>query len=144
MIDFRESFSAAGKIGGGRFRKREGRPSDEAILYARLTDRALRPLFPHGMVNDTVISITPLVIDGTQDLGVMSLIGASLATQLAGIPIYGPVGAVRIAYHDGEYIVNPTQDILDVCTYNLMAAGPRDHINMIEADARQASDEIVE
>jgi polyribonucleotide nucleotidyltransferase len=68
MVDFRDSYSAAGKIGGGRFRKREGRPSDEAVLYSRLTDRALRPLFPKGMVNDVIITITPLAIDGTQDL----------------------------------------------------------------------------
>jgi polyribonucleotide nucleotidyltransferase len=73
-VDFRESYSAAGKIGGGSFRKREGRPSDGAVLNSRLTDRALRPMFPKGMINDVVITITPLSIDLDQDLGVMSII----------------------------------------------------------------------
>lgn len=95
-VDFRESYSAAGKIGGGSFRKREGRPSDGAILNSRLTDRALRPMFPKGMINDVVITITPLAIDLEQDLGVLSIIGSSLAILKAGIPFYGPVSAVRI------------------------------------------------
>lgn len=81
-VDFRESYSAAGKIGGGSFRKREGRPSDQAILNSRLTDRCLRPMFPKGMINDTVITITPLSLDHNQDLGVLSIIGSSLATMI--------------------------------------------------------------
>lgn len=85
-IDYREMYSAGGKIGGPVYRRREGKPSDNCILYARLTDRALRPLFPKGMINGTVISVTPLSLDQTQDLGVMSLIGSSLAIMLAGIP----------------------------------------------------------
>lgn len=80
-VDFRESYSAAGKIGGGSFRKREGRPSDQAILNSRLTDRTLRPMFPKGMINDTVVTITPLSLDHEQDLGVLSIIGASLAVM---------------------------------------------------------------
>lgn len=73
-IDYREMYSAAGKIGGAAYRRREGKPSDSCTLYARLTDRALRPLFPKGMINGVVISVTPLALDHTQDLGVISLI----------------------------------------------------------------------
>lgn len=144
MVDFRDSYSAAGKIGGGRFRKREGRPSDEAVLYSRLTDRALRPLFPKGMVNDVVITITPLAIDGTQDLGALCLLGSSVALQLAGIPFDGPVGACRVAFVDNQYVINPTLTQLETATMNLMVAGPQDLINMIEADGREAPAEIVE
>jgi polyribonucleotide nucleotidyltransferase len=144
MIDFRESFSAAGKIGGGRFRKREGRPSDEAILYSRMTDRSMRPLFPKGMVNDLIISLSPLALDLHQDLGVMSIIGASVATTLAGVPYAGPVGAVRIGYMNGEYIINPTKKQIEEGELNLLVAGPRDSINMIEADGREVSNDILE
>ncbi len=144
MIDFRESFSAAGKIGGGRFRKREGRPSDEAILYSRMTDRALRPLFPKGMINDLVISLSPLSLDLDQDLGVMSIIGASVATTLAGVPYAGPVGAVRIGYVDGDYVINPTKEQIEKGEMNLLVAGPRDSINMIEADGKEVENDILE
>ena len=107
-IDYRESFSAAGKIGGAAYRRREAKPSDLCILNARLTDRAIRPLFPKGMINPIVLSVTPLSLDHTQDLGVISLIGASLSIMMAGIPFKGPVGAVRIGRIDGQFIINPT------------------------------------
>ncbi len=107
-VDFRESYSAAGKIGGGSYRKREGRPSDQAILNSRLTDRCLRPMFPKGMINDTVVTITPLALDHQQDLGVLSIIGASVAIMLGGIPFDGPISAVRVGYINGEFVINPT------------------------------------
>lgn len=113
MIDFRESFSAAGRIAGAVYRRREGRPPESAILYARLTDRALRPMFPKGMINDTVVSITPLALDHTMELDVMTIIGASLSIMAAGIPFDGPVGAVQLTYLDNEFIVNPTIDQLE-------------------------------
>jgi len=144
MIERRESYSAAGKIGGWRFRKREGRPSDDAVLYARLTDRALRPIYPKGMINDVVITVTPLALDGKQDLGVISIIGASLATMKAGIPFDGPVGAVRIGYKDGNYIINPNLEQIETGQMNLVVAGPKGMINMIECDAHEVSDSILE
>lgn len=125
MIDFRESYSAAGKIGGGAYRKREGRPSDQAVLNGRLTDRTLRPLFPKGMVNDVIITQTPLALDQTQDLGVMSIIGSSLATLKAGIPFDGPVGAVRIGYKNGNYIINPTLEEIETGELNLIVSGKK-------------------
>lgn len=104
-VEYRESRYAAGKIGGGRFNKREGRPSDEAILYARLVDRALRPMFPKGMVNDVVVTISPLAVDGQVSPGEVSIIGASVAVMLAGIPFTGPVSGVRVAEKEGKLIV---------------------------------------
>lgn len=137
MIDRRDSNTAAGKIGGSQYRKREGRPSDNTVLYARLTDRALRPMFPKGMVNELVITITPLALDLTQDLGVLTIIGASLSVMAAGIPFTGPVGAARIGYKDGQFIVNPTREELDTGMANLIVAGKKWSINMIECDAKE-------
>lgn len=143
MIDFRESYSAAGKIGGGAYRKREGRPSDQAVLNGRLTDRTLRPLFPKGMVNDVIITQTPLALDQTQDLGVMSIIGSSLATLKAGIPFDGPVGAARIGYKNGNYIINPTLEEIETGELNLIVSGKKGLINMIEFDGKEVSDELL-
>jgi polyribonucleotide nucleotidyltransferase len=86
MVEMRESFSAAGRIGGAAYRRREGRPSDQAILNARLTDRAIRPMFPKGMVNDVVITVTPLAMDPNYPLGVLSIVGSSISIMAAGLP----------------------------------------------------------
>ncbi|MBP7884786.1 hypothetical protein KAZ93_01170 [Patescibacteria group bacterium] len=143
MIDFRESYAAGGKIGGAAYRRREGRPGDACILYGRLTDRALRPLFPKGMINGIVIAITPLAIDHTQDLGMLTLLGSSLSVLLSGIPFKGPVGAVRIGRQDGAFIINPTLEQLQTSELNLICAGRAGSINMIECDAKQAPEAIV-
>ena len=143
MIDMRESYSAAGRIGGAVYRRREGRPSDQAILYARLTDRALRPMFPKGMINDVVISVTPLALDHEISLGVMDIIGASLSIMAAGIPFDGPVGAAQIGYLDGEFIVNPTKEQLEKSELNLLVAGKKGSINMIECESLEFPDELM-
>lgn len=143
-IDFRESYSAAGKIWWGAFKKREGRPSDYAVLYSRMTDRALRPIFPKGMINDIALIITPLALDLKQDLGALSIIAWSLAIQKAGIPFAWPVSAVRIWYKDGNYIINPTVEEIETWEMNLLIAGPGDTINMIECDAKEVSQEIID
>ena len=100
-------------------------------------------MFPKGMVNDVVITVTPLALDGFQDLGVMSIIGSSLATMKAGIPFAGPVGAVRIGYKDGDYIINPSLEQIATGQMNLLVAGPKDNVNMVECDAHEVSDEIL-
>jgi polyribonucleotide nucleotidyltransferase len=143
MIDMRESYSAAGRIAGAVYRRREGRPSDTAILYARLTDRALRPMFPKGMINDVVVSITPLALDHQLGLGVMHIIGASLSIMAAGIPFDGPVGAAQIGYLDGEFIVNPTLEQLEKSELNLLVAGKKGSINMIECEGKEFSDDLM-
>ena len=143
MIDVRESFSAAWRIWGAVYRRREGKPSDQAILYARLTDRALRPMFPKGMINDVVISLTPLALDHEVTLGVMDIIGASLSIMAAWIPFDGPVWAAQIGYIDGEFIVNPTKEQLEKSQVNLLVAWKRDSINMIECEWLEFPDDLM-
>ena len=143
MIDMRESYSAAGRIGGAVYRRREGKPSDQAILYARLTDRALRPMFPKGMINDVVISVTPLALDHTIGLGVMDIIGASVSIMAAGLPFDGPVGAAQIGYIDGEFVINPSNEQLEKSQLNLLVAGKRDSINMIECEGLEFPDDLM-
>ena len=143
MIDMRESFSAAGRIGGAVYRRREWRPSDQAILNARLTDRALRPMFPKGMINDIVVSVTPLALDHQMSLGVMHIIGSSLSILAAGIPFDWPVGAAQIGYLDGQFIVNPSLEQLEKSDLNLLVAGKKGSINMIECEGKEFPDELM-
>ncbi|MFA5747890.1 MAG: hypothetical protein WC872_02130 [Candidatus Absconditabacterales bacterium] len=143
MIDFRDSYSAAGRIGGAAYRRREGRPTDLAVLYARLTDRALRPMFPKGMINDVVITITPLALDQQIDLGVATIIGSSLSIMASGIPFDGPVGAAKIGYKDGKFIINPTKEELKDSLLELLVSGKKGSINMIESEAKEVPADIL-
>ena len=143
MIDMRESFSAAGRIGGAVYRRREWRPSDQAILNARLTDRALRPMFPKGMINDIVVSVTPLALDHQMSLGVMHIIGSSLSILAAGIPFDWPVGAAQIGYLDSQFIINPSLEQLEKSDLNLLVAGKKGSINMIECEGKEFPDELM-
>jgi polyribonucleotide nucleotidyltransferase len=143
MVEMRESFSAAGRIGGAAYRRREGRPSDQAILNARLTDRAIRPMFPKGMVNDVVITVTPMAMDPNYPLGVLSIVGSSISIMAAGLPLDGPVGAAQIAYLDGNYLINPSNEELEKAELNLLLAGKKGSINMIETEANEVSKDIL-
>jgi polyribonucleotide nucleotidyltransferase len=143
MVEMRESFSAAGRIGGAAYRRREGRPSDQAILNARLTDRAIRPMFPKGMVNDVVITATPLAMDPNYPLGVISIVGSSISIMAAGLPFDGPVGAAQIAYLDGTYLINPNNAELEKAELNLLISGKKGSINMIETEANEVSKDIL-
>ncbi len=143
MIDFRESFSAAGRLGGAAYRRRESRPSDQSILYCRLTDRALRPMFPKGMINDVVITITPLALDQELDLWVSTIIGSSLSIMAAGIPFDGPVGAAQIGYIDGKFVINPTRSESEKSLFLLLVAGKKGSINMIEAEANEVPSDLL-
>src|SRR5690606_9185446 len=107
MVDFEEKMYAAGRIPGSFFR-REGRPSTEAILTARLTDRPLRPLFPDGMRNEVQVIITTLSSDSEHHLDILAVNAASAALTISNIPWNGPIGAVRVAYIDGEFVAAPT------------------------------------
>ena len=143
MIDFRDSYSAAGRIGGAAYRRREWRPSDQAVLYSRLTDRALRPMFPKGMINDVVVTISPLALDHDVDLGVMCIVGSSLSILWSGIPFDGPVGAAQIVYKDGKFLINPTKKELENSLLNLVVAGKKGSINMIESEANEVPEDIL-
>jgi len=143
MIDFRESYSAAGRIAGAVYRRRESRPPTNAILYARMADRALRPMFPKWMVNDIVLSITPLSLDHNMELDVMTIVGSSISVMVAGIPFDWPVGAVQIWYKDWEFLVNPSKEELALWSLNLLVAGKKWSINMIECWANEVSESVL-
>jgi polyribonucleotide nucleotidyltransferase len=143
-VDFEERFSAAGKIPGGFF-KREGRPSTDAILLCRLVDRPLRPLFPDGYRNDVQIIITSLSADQKHPLDIVSLIGASVALFISDIPFNGPVGAAQVGYIDGEFVINPTLDELERSELDLIVAGTKDSVIMLESGAHELpEDKMIE
>ncbi|MCH7655824.1 MAG: polyribonucleotide nucleotidyltransferase [Chloroflexi bacterium] len=141
-IEYEERMYAVGRIPGSFFR-REGRPSTEATLAARLTDRPLRPRFPKGMRNEVQVISTILSVDQVNQPDIMTIIGASAALSVSKIPFDGPVAATRIGYLDGKYIVNPTYDELERGTLDLTVAGSRDAIIMIEAGAKEVSEEVL-
>ncbi len=148
MVDYEERFYASGKIKGSRFIKREGRPSDNAVLTARLIDRPIRPLFPKGTANDVQIIATVLSADLEVDPGTTGIIAASAALMISGMPFSGPVAAVRMGYiadSDGkdQLIVNPTYEQVEKGRLDLVVAGTLDAITMVEAAAKEVSEEVL-
>ncbi len=141
-VDFEERLYAAGRIPGSFFR-REGRPSEAAILIDRLVDRPLRPLFPKGFRNDVQIIITALSSDTQNYLDILAIIGASTALTISDIPFGGPVGAVRVGLIDGQFVMNPTADEMEHSTLDLRLAGTADAILMVEAGASEVSEEVM-
>ncbi|HEU5432732.1 MAG TPA: polyribonucleotide nucleotidyltransferase, partial [Thermomicrobiales bacterium] len=133
-VDYEERMYAAGKIPGG-FIKREGRPTEAAILAARLTDRPIRPLFPKGYKAEVQIISTVMSADQENDPDILSIIGASTALVLSPIPFDGPVGAVRVGYVDGKIVINPTTTTLGSSKLDMVIAGTADAIMMVEGDA---------
>jgi polyribonucleotide nucleotidyltransferase len=133
-VDYEERMYAAGKIPGG-FIKRESRPSEAAILAMRLTDRPIRPLFPKGYYNDVQVVLTVLSTDQENDPDILALNGASAALTISSIPFQGPVGAVRVGRIDGQFITNPTNSQLAESDLDLVVAGTRDAVMMVEAGA---------
>jgi polyribonucleotide nucleotidyltransferase len=141
-VDFEERLYAAGKIPGGWFR-REGRPSTAGILTARLTDRPLRPLFPKGMRNDVQIVVTTLSADQENDPDILSIIGASAALTISDIPFQGPIAGTRIAHINNEFVVNPTFAQVTESSLDIVIAGSRDAVVMVEAGASEVSEELL-
>ncbi|MCC7024360.1 MAG: polyribonucleotide nucleotidyltransferase, partial [Thermomicrobiales bacterium] len=141
-VDYEERMYAAGKIPGG-FIKREGRPTEAAILAARLTDRPIRPLFPKGYKAEVQIISTVLEADQENDPDILSIIGASAALTISQIPWDGPVGAVRIGYIDGQIVINPTISTLEESALDMVVAGTSDAIMMVEGESDQVSEEIL-
>ena len=142
IVDFEEKLYARGKIPGGFFR-REGRPSSQAILSARLIDRTLRPLFPEGFVNEVAIVILPLAVDLTCPLDWLAVVGANAALSLSDIPFNGQVAASNIAYVDNEMIVNPTYEQLDNSDFDLLVSGSKDGVVMIEAEGQEIDEDLM-
>lgn len=144
MVDYEERLYAAGKISGSRFIKREGRPSEAAILTCRLIDRPLRPLFPKNFRNDVQIIITVLSFDPESDPDVVSIVAASAALVRAGAPFNGPVGAVRIGLDDNnEFIINPSSTMLKNSKLDLVVAGTSEKVMMLEAGAKEVDEKTI-
>lgn len=135
-VIYQERMYAAGRIPGGFF-KREGRPSEAETLTARLIDRPLRPLFPKGFMNEVQIVATVMSINPQVCPDIPALIGASAALALSGIPFQGPIGAARVGYIDNEFVLNPTQEELEISDLDLVVAGTRSSVLMVESEANQ-------
>src|SRR5919106_2120531 len=141
-VDYEERMYAAGKIPGG-FIKRESRPSEAAILAMRLTDRPIRPLFPKGYYNDVQVVLTVLSTDQENDPDILALNGASAALSVSQIPFLGPVGGVRVGRIDGQFVTNPTNSQLAESELDLVVAGTRDAVMMVEAGAKILPEDVM-
>ena len=141
-VDYQEKTYAAGKIPGGFF-KREGRPSEKEILTSRLIDRPLRPLFPESFYNEVQIVATVMSSDPEIDSDIPAMIGASAALAISGIPFDGPIGAARVGYADGKYLLNPTAAELKTSQMDLVVAGTDRAVLMVESEAQQLSEEVM-
>ena len=141
-VNYQEKAFAAGKIPGGFF-KREGRPSEKETLVSRLIDRPIRPLFHPLYRNDTQIVCTVLSHDMENDPDVVAMIGTSAALTISGLPFLGPIGAARVGYKDGEYILNPATDTIKEGDLDLVVAGTRDGVMMVESEASELSEEVM-
>ncbi|HYW93624.1 MAG TPA: polyribonucleotide nucleotidyltransferase [Gammaproteobacteria bacterium] len=141
-VNYQERTYAAGRIPGGFF-KREGRPSEKETLTSRLIDRPVRPLFPKNYRNETQIVATVLSVNPEVDPDIPALLGASAALSISGLPFQGPIGAARVGYIDGEYVLNPTLSALKESGLNLVVAGTRDAVLMVESEARMLPEEVM-
>ncbi|MCW8923087.1 MAG: polyribonucleotide nucleotidyltransferase [Gammaproteobacteria bacterium] len=141
-VNYQERTYAAGKIPGGFFR-REGRPSEAETLTCRLIDRPIRPLFPKGFKNDTQIVATVVSVCDEADPEIAAIIGASAAMSLSGAPFAGPLGAARVGYKDGEYLLNPSVEALETSDLDLVVAGTQDAVLMVESEAKMLSEEVM-
>jgi polyribonucleotide nucleotidyltransferase len=141
-VNYQEKTYAAGKIPGGYF-KREGRPSENETLVSRLIDRPIRPLFPDGYKNDTQVVITVMQHDLENNPDIISMIGASAALCLSGVPFMGPIGGARVGYVNGEYILNPHIDEMPESSLDLVVAGTQDAVLMVESEAKELSEDIM-
>jgi polyribonucleotide nucleotidyltransferase len=141
-VDYQEKTYAAGTIPGGFFR-REGRPSENETLVSRLIDRPLRPLFPKGFTNEVQVIVTVLSLDPQIDPDIASLLGASAALSISGLPFKGPVGAARVGYLNGEYVLNPTASQLAESKLDLVVAGTESAVLMVESEAKELPEDVM-
>jgi polyribonucleotide nucleotidyltransferase len=141
-VDYQERTYAAGKIPGGFF-KREGRPSEKEILTCRLIDRPIRPLFPDGFYNEVQIVATVMSSNNEVDSDIPAMIGASAALALSGIPFNGPIGAARIGFADGQYLLNPTSTELKTSQLDLVVAGTQQAVLMVESEAHELPEDVM-
>src|SRR5436190_4308076 len=142
QVDYRERRAAAGKFPGG-FMKREGRPTTKEILTARLIDRPLRPLFPKGFMDEVQIHLNVLAADQQNDPDVLAGIAASSAVAISDIPFITPTAHVRVGRINNEFVLNPTQEQLEYSEFDLVVAGTKHYVNMIEVGARESGEDVM-
>ncbi|MCK4757642.1 MAG: polyribonucleotide nucleotidyltransferase, partial [Thermoplasmata archaeon] len=143
MVDYEEKYFAAGKIKGPRFLKREGRPSNQAVLTSRMIDRGLRPLFPQLMRNDIQVICMPLCLDYANKPDIVAMIAACTALHISNIPFDGPIGGVRVGLVNGEYVINPTVDELEYSELSMVLMGDGERITNVDCHANELTDEQI-
>ena len=141
-VDYQEKFYAAGRIPGGYF-KREGRPTEKETLVSRLIDRPVRPLFADGWRCETQVIVTTLSHDLENDPDILAMVAASAALTLSGAPFMGPIGAARVGFINGEYVLNPQLDEMPETKLDLVVAGTNDAELMVESEAKELSEELM-
>src|SRR5919109_3637924 len=139
-VNYQEKAFAAGKIPGGFF-KREGRPSEKEVLTSRLIDRPIRPLFHENYRNETLVIVTTLAHDMENDPDIVSMVATSAALTISGVPFMGPIGAARVGYIDGTFVVNPTLEQSEKSDLDLVVAGTQEGVLMVESQAKELSEE---
>src|SRR6516225_4376990 len=140
--NYQEKAFAAGKIPGGFF-KREGRPSEKEVLTSRLIDRPIRPLFHETFRNETLVVVTTLAHDMENDPDIVSMVATSAALTLSGAPFLGPIGAARVGYLDGKFVVNPTLEQTEKSDLDLVVAGTTEGVLMVESEAKELSEDVM-
>ena len=141
-VNYQEKYYATGKIPGG-FMKREGKPSEHEVLVSRLIDRPIRPLFPDAFKNEVQIVCTTIAHDKKTDSDILAMIAASAALAVSGIPLLGPIGAAKVGYINGEYILNPTIEEVKNSELELTVAGTKEGVLMVESEAQELSEEVM-
>ncbi len=141
-VDYQEKYYAAGRVPGGYF-KREGRPTEKETLVSRLIDRPLRPLFADGFKNEVQVIVNVLSFDQENDPDVLGMVAASAALVISGVPFNGPIGAARVGYKDGQYMINPTLADLEGTQLDLVMAGTQDAVMMVESEAKELSEDVM-
>ena len=142
-IEYQERFYSVGRIPGSFFRREIGRPTEKETLTCRITDRPLRPLFAEGWMTETQVIATVLSADQQNDPDILAMTGASAALTISDIPFHGPIAGVRVGYIDGQYVINPTNDQLQVSGMEIVVAGTRDAVVMVEGGADSLSEDVV-
>ena len=141
-VDYIEKIYAAGKIPGG-FLKREGRPSEKETLTSRLIDRPIRPLFPNGYMNEVQVMIQVISSNKNVDPDILAMIATSAALAISGVPFNGPIGAARVGYQNGNYSINPTYSDLETSELDMVVAGTKDAVLMVESEASELSEDVM-
>ena len=141
-VNYEERLYAVGKIPGG-FIKREGRPSEKAVLTSRLIDRPIRPLFADGFRNDVQVISLVMSVDQNCSSEMAAMLGSSLALSISDIPFEGPIAGVQVGRINGEFVVNPTPEQLEASELDLVVAGTKDAINMVEAGAKEVAEDVI-